>query len=164
MRASPHDCSHLSLSLQKIGFASENWEQVSVFSRFSLFLFNPNRSAFPDGKSCGCQLFYLFVMRYLTVDGYFDGTGIRDAANGGYLEHDEVGISPDLSKRIDVWLEQYWKEFIKGFPDRDKVVELDEEGIRIARRLKKEFPEDKIGYFSDARMVALYDEKVHGGF
>ena len=83
-------------------------------------------------------------MRYLTVDGYFDGTGIRDAANGGYLEHDEVGISPDLSKRIDVWLEQYWKEFIKGFPDRDKVVELDEEGIRIARRLKKEFPEDKI--------------------
>lgn len=79
-------------------------------------------------------------MRYLTVDGYFDGTGIRDAANGGYLEHDEVGISPDLSKRIDVWLEQYWKEFIKGFPDRDKVVELDEEGIRIARRLKKEFP------------------------
>lgn len=107
---------------------------------------------------------YLFVMRYLTVDGYFDGTGIRDAANGGYLEHDEVGISPDLSKRIDVWLEQYWKEFIKGFPDRDKVVELDEEGIRIARRLKKEFPEDKIGYFSDARMVALYDEKVHGGF
>ena len=92
-------------------------------------------------------------MRYLTVDGYFDGTGIRDAANGGYLEHDEVGISPDLSKRIDVWLEQYWKEFIKGFPDRDKVVELDEEGIRIARRLKKEFPEDKIGYFSDARMV-----------
>jgi hypothetical protein len=80
------------------------------------------------------------------------------------LEHDEVGISPDLSKRIDVWLEQYWKEFIKGFPDRDKVVELDEEGIRIARRLKKEFPEDKIGYFSDARMVALYDEKVHGGF
>ena len=103
-------------------------------------------------------------MRYLTVDGYFDGTGIRDAANGGYLEHDEVGISPDLSKRIDVWREQYWKEFIKGFPDRDKVVELDEEGIRIARRLKKEFPEDKIGYFSDARMVALYDEKVHGGF
>ena len=88
-------------------------------------------------------------MRYLTVDGYFDGTGIRDAANGGYLEHDEVGISPDLSKRIDVWLEQYWKEFIKGFPDRDKVVELDEEGIRIARRLKKEFPEDKIGYFSE---------------
>lgn len=75
------------------------------------------------------------------------------------MEHDEVGISPDLSKRIDVWLEQYWKEFIKGFPDRDKVVELDEEGIRIARRLKKEFPEDKIGYFSDARMVALYDEK-----
>lgn len=132
--------------------------------RLSLSLFNPNRSAFPDGKSCGCRLFYLFVMRYLTVDGYFDGTGIRDAANGGYLEHDEVGISPDLSKRIDVWLEQYWKEFIKGFPDRDKVVELDEEGIRIARRLKKEFPEDKIGYFSDARMVALYDEKVHGGF
>ena len=83
-------------------------------------------------------------MRYLTVDGYFDGTGIRDAANGGYLEHDEVGISPDLSKRIDVWLEQYWKEFIKGFPDRDKVVELDEEGIRIARRLKKEFPEENI--------------------
>lgn len=44
------------------------------------------------------------------------------------------------------------------------MVELDEEGIRIARRLKKEFPEDKIGYFSDARMVALYDEKVYGGF
>lgn len=80
------------------------------------------------------------------------------------LGDDEVGISPDLSKRIDVWLEQYWKEFIKGFPDRDKIVELDDEGIRIAHRLKKEFPEDKIGYFSDARMVALYDEKVHGGF
>ena len=90
--------------------------------------------------------------------------GHSGCGHGGYLEHDEVGISPDLSKRIDVWLEQYWKEFIKGFPDRDKVVELDEEGIRIARRLKKEFPEDKIGYFSDARMVALYDEKVHGGF
>ncbi|WP_417008015.1 hypothetical protein, partial [Alistipes putredinis] len=64
------------------------------------------------------------------------------------MEHDEVGISPDLSKRIDVWLAQYWKEFIKGFPDRDKIVELDDEGVRIAHRLKKEFPEDKIGYFS----------------
>ncbi|EDN86926.1 hypothetical protein PARMER_01695 [Parabacteroides merdae ATCC 43184] len=44
------------------------------------------------------------------------------------------------------------------------MVELDEEGIRIARRLKKEFPEIKSDTFSDARMVALYDEKVHGGF
>ena len=105
----------------------------------------------------------LFVC-YAVFNGGWILRCIRDAANGGYLEHDEVGISPDLSKRIDVWLEQYWKEFIKGFPDRDKIVELDDEGIRIAHRLKKEFPEDKIGYFSDARMVALYDEKVHGGF
>ena len=36
--------------------------------------------------------------------------------------------------------------------------------IDLVAVLKKEFPEDKIGYFSDARMVALYDEKVHGGF
>ena len=64
-------------------------------------------------------------MRYLTVDGYFDGTGIRDAVNGGYLEHDEIGMSRKLSKRINLWLERYWEEFMKGFPDQDKVVELD---------------------------------------
>ena len=81
-------------------------------------------------------------MRYLTVDGYFDGTGIRDAANGGYLEHDEVGISPDLSKRIDVWLEQYWKEFIKGFPFGYKVGELYVEGIGFARGFNYVFDVD----------------------
>ena len=38
LRRSPHDCPCLSLSLKKIGFASENREQVPVFSRLSLSL------------------------------------------------------------------------------------------------------------------------------
>ena len=39
------------------------------------------------------------MMKYLAVDGYLNGTGINDRADGGYIEHDELGLS-----LIHIWL------------------------------------------------------------
>ena len=39
-------------------------------------------------------------MYYLTVDGYFVGTGIRDSVEGGFIDLELLSISPDLKDRI----------------------------------------------------------------
>jgi hypothetical protein len=40
------------------------------------------------------------MYHYLTVDGYFHGTGIRDSVEGGFVELELLAISPDLKDRI----------------------------------------------------------------
>ena len=57
----------------------------------------------------------------------------------GYVEHDELGLSPQLSQKINDWLERYWNEFYGRYKNPEIVKKLDEEGQLIARLLMQEF-------------------------
>lgn len=94
-------------------------------------------------------------MKHLILDGYLNGTGIRDGQNGGYLELSELGISSTLEKMISSWVLEYENEFYDGYSDYKKVENLDSEGIDIMRKLKEELPDDKVEYYSDARMMKI---------
>lgn len=105
------------------------------------------------------------MMKYLAVDGYLNGTGINDRADGGYIEHDELGLSPQLSQKINDWLERYWNEFYGRYKNPEIVKKLDEEGQLIARLLMQEFESReesvKIEYYSDAHMKIIpFDEGI----
>ena len=73
-----------------------------------------------------------------------------------------------MKKKILLIAVLFMVTLLTGCGSKEKVViytSMEEErNQKLSEMVKKEFPEDKIGYFSDARMVALYDEKVHGGF
>jgi hypothetical protein len=94
-------------------------------------------------------------MKHLILDGYLSGTGIRDGQNGGYLELSELGISFTLEKAITSWVLKYENEFYDGYSDYKKVEKLDIEGIDIVQKLKEELPNNKIEYYSDARMMKI---------
>jgi len=94
-------------------------------------------------------------MKHLILDGYLSGTGIRDGQNGGYLELSELGISSTLEKAITSWVLKYENEFYDGYSDYKKVEDLDIEGIDIVQKLKEELPNNKIEYYSDARMMKI---------
>jgi hypothetical protein len=83
------------------------------------------------------------------------GTGVRDAVEGGYVAHDELGLSPALSDRIARWIAKYEESHYRQFQDAKQVTDLDSEGVEICRLLRSEIPDSKIDYFSNARMVRL---------
>ena len=91
-------------------------------------------------------------MPSLIVDGMLSGTGIRDADAGGYLEANEVGVSPDLAKRIAKWLLDYEAAHYHQFIDQAKNKRLDEEGIAITRLIREELPGTQVDYFSNAEL------------
>lgn len=85
----------------------------------------------------------------------FSGTGIRDPLEGGYLKPQELGLSPELIDKILMWLSRYENAHYMGYEDKNKVAELDAEGIEICLMLKKELPDSKIEYYSDAKLSKL---------
>ena len=92
-------------------------------------------------------------MKYLIIDGYLNGTGIRDKYESGYIALSELNLSAALSERIEMWLQNYWNEFYANYPDKDKVADLDAERVEITRAVAREMPDEyKLEYFSDARM------------
>ncbi len=94
-------------------------------------------------------------MTYLIVDAYLNGTGIRNKYDGGYILPNVLHLSDSLSDRITNWLELYWFQFYKGYPNLILMAELDKEGISIALAMCKELPDYKIEYFSDAFMSLI---------
>ncbi|MCB0477797.1 MAG: hypothetical protein KDC84_06520 [Crocinitomicaceae bacterium] len=92
-------------------------------------------------------------MRYLTIDGMLNGTGIRDAVNGGYILPEDLGLSSEICQIISTWLEKYASEHFKGYKDDALIEELDLEGKVIAQRIKNELKEIKLQYFSDAKAI-----------
>ena len=91
-------------------------------------------------------------MRYLTVDGMFAGTGIRDTVEGGYLTPSVLGLSSDLALRLAAWLQAYEAAHHAGYRDADQVAQLDQEGMRICVAVRQELPNTKVEYYSDALM------------
>lgn len=94
-------------------------------------------------------------MKYLTVDGMFSGTGIRDAVEGGYFELQDLDLSDQLVDRINAWLSDYEDAHFMQYEDLHQVEKLDKEGLAICETLKQEIPDSKIEYFSSARMKKL---------
>ena len=94
-------------------------------------------------------------MKHLVVDGYLNGTGIRDKILGGYISPNELGVSSELAQKISSWIARYWKEFYVQYSNSTNVIQLDQEGKELAIALQKELPNDKIEYFSDAHMSYL---------
>lgn len=99
-------------------------------------------------------------MRYLDVDGSLSGTGIRDAVDGGFVDPEELGLSPVLRNDIKTWLARYENAHYSQFKDPSEVDELDSEGISLCRRMRSELVGSKIGYFSDAKVKTMLIEAV----
>lgn len=95
------------------------------------------------------------VVYYLTIDGMFAGTGIRDSVTGGYLKPADLGLSAAVRERLARWLADYERAHHGGYDDLAEVVRLDAEGGEIARAVREELPSSKVEYFSDARMVRV---------
>jgi hypothetical protein len=91
-------------------------------------------------------------MLYLIVDGMMSGTGIRDAAEGGYLDPVKLGVSANLADRISRWLRDYESAHYFQYQDKDRVAALDAQGISIGRALQKELTHAKIEYYSSAEL------------
>jgi hypothetical protein len=93
-------------------------------------------------------------MKYLIVDAYLNGTGIRDKYEGGYIDPHALNLSSDFLKRLSNWMEKYQIEFFNQYDNHSQIEILDKEGKEIATLLKKELGDDnsKIEYYSDAKM------------
>ncbi len=87
---------------------------------------------------------------YLVVDGMLHGTGVRDEYGEGYVELESLELTPLFIARIREWKENYEEQHFAGYNNKKKAEALDDEGILIAKALKKELPDSKLSYFSDA--------------
>jgi hypothetical protein len=94
-------------------------------------------------------------MLYLTIDGMLSGTGVRDSLAGGYLDPQEVGLSPELVRRIEKWVIEYENAHYRQFNDEAENQRLDQEGIEITRHVRGQLPGRKVEYFSNARMQKI---------
>ncbi|TWP22631.1 hypothetical protein ETU10_10520 [Apibacter muscae] len=92
-------------------------------------------------------------MKYLIVDANLGGTGIRDTYNGGYIELNSLSLSEVLKRKINNWLKNYHEEHYKGYLNLITIENLDKEGIKLAKDIKKELGEVKVEYFSDAKLI-----------
>ena len=92
-------------------------------------------------------------MKYLIIDAELNGTGIRDCYNGGYISLAELSLSSEIVNEFNEWVLKYEREHYNGFKNDDLIKQLDKQGKNIALKIKKELPEHKIEYFSNARMV-----------
>lgn len=91
-------------------------------------------------------------MNYIVVDAMFNGTGIRDKYNGGYLNPDDLGLSNKVLQALTEWLKKYEDEHYNGFENNRVIDKLDSEGRDIALAIKNELVGIKVEYFSNARM------------
>ncbi len=92
------------------------------------------------------------MFRYLIVDGMFHGTGLRDGAEGGFIDQSVLDLPNEFLLRLNSWLGRYESEHLNGFTNLEAVRGLDETGFKIASTLAKLLPESKITYCSAATM------------
>ncbi|MBO9714817.1 hypothetical protein [Sphingomonas sp.] len=91
----------------------------------------------------------------LVIDGMLSGTGIRDAANGGYLEPQDVGLSEALVRKIGAWQSAYEDAHFHQYEDEARNEALDREGLEIVRAVRAELPKAEVGYFSSATLSEI---------
>lgn len=98
-------------------------------------------------------------MRYLTVTANFMGTGLKDKFEG-QLNPDELYLTMDLRLEISSWNKAYQPVISMSFDDRhsnaDLIKSLDDQGLTIARKIKKFLGDDyKIDYYSEGQLMHL---------
>jgi hypothetical protein len=91
-------------------------------------------------------------MRYVRLDGFVSGTGLRDCNSGGWLNPYTVGLSDQLAAEIEAWAYDYHE--LQAHHDDDvcdsRFKVLDEKGIALSYRIRLEHAELKVDYyFSD---------------
>ena len=92
-------------------------------------------------------------MKYLVIDASLNGTGIRDAYEGGYVSPEELKLSSETIQRLNSWIKNYEIEHYNGYENEKIIDELDREGKEIALIIKDEIINVKLEYYSDARMT-----------
>jgi hypothetical protein len=94
-------------------------------------------------------------MKYLVIDATLHGSGIRDYYLGGYVDIDSLRLDDDIKRRINIWQLKYENEHYEFFQNLDTVNILDDEGIDIARIVKKQLSDVKIDYYSAAKLKRM---------
>lgn len=93
-----------------------------------------------------------YKIMYLVVDGFLNGTGIRDYYNGGYIEPRSLNISTQLIEKLNRWLSDYETQHYSGYKDVQYLTNLDEEGKQLAKFIKEELGNVKVSYYSDYKL------------
>jgi hypothetical protein len=89
-------------------------------------------------------------MKKIAIDASLSGTGIRDNINGGYLKPKELELNQEIENELFNWLNDYAEAFYGGYKEKNKIQELDEKGVLIARKISAFKSEYEVTYFSDA--------------
>lgn len=92
-------------------------------------------------------------MKYLVIDACLNGSGIRDEYEGGYIDPTTLGLSSDVIDCLKKWLLAYEEEHYNGYSNDILIDRLDNEGKKIALKIKREIGNMKISYYSDARQT-----------
>jgi hypothetical protein len=99
-------------------------------------------------------------MRYLVLDGYISGTGIRDAISDEYLELKSLPLPKELIDAISSWKNEYYKEVVSGKSSTEKeksFQKLDGLGVELSKALKVVSNEIKVDYYySDFKSKRVY--------
>ena len=76
-------------------------------------------------------------MKYLIIDASLSGTGVRDPINGGYMDLCQLDLGVKITEEIKDWLKNYQQEHFQGFKNQKNIEVLDNQGIVIAKKIKK---------------------------
>lgn len=96
-------------------------------------------------------------MRYLVVDGELSGTGIRDkyADEYGYIDPKALNLSQSLITQIEKWQKAYEQVHFNDYNDENLIIELDNEGVDIAKKIINELKNVKVEYYSNAYLKTV---------
>ena len=93
-----------------------------------------------------------YKIMYLVVDGFLNGTGIRDYYNSGYIEPRSLNLSKQLIDRLNRWLSEYETQHYNEYKNVLLLEKLDDEGKQLAKSIKEELGEIKVSYYSDYKL------------
>lgn len=90
----------------------------------------------------------------ILIDGMLNGTGIRDAKKGGFIDPKSLGLSGQLLLSLNSWQAQYEEAHFDGYPD-NLVRKLDEDGVALTLKIRESLTGLEVGYFSNGLMKRL---------
>lgn len=99
-------------------------------------------------------------MRYLTLAADYTLSPLRDDHSGPVVP-EEVGLSWDLGNQLRGWNDRYRAVIPLGVDDRqcqpvaELIDSLDEEGLRLAERIRLELGDVRVRYFSEGHLRFL---------
>lgn len=88
-------------------------------------------------------------MKYIILDGYLEGTGIKDISTSEYVNFESLNLTPLLLEKIKEWHKKYFNAKIANQNHLEGNVfnRLDIEGIELSKLVLNENPDFKIDYY-----------------